>query len=112
MTYQTIALRLPGVGGKRVCTSCATRFYDLARTPPVCPKCGAEQPPDVPRAPLVRRAPTRHRMVKPVATTRDPDEDAPPVLDEDDEEAETDAPDDEDDDEDDVAEDPKDEPEH
>ncbi len=110
MSYQAIAERLPGVGGKRVCVSCATRFYDLARTPPVCPKCGAEQPPDVPRAPLVRRAPTRHRMVKAASITREPDEDAAPVLDpdeeaEEDDDAETDAVEDED--EVDAAEDPK-----
>jgi len=28
-------------GTKRVCQSCATRFYDLMRTPCTCPKCGA-----------------------------------------------------------------------
>jgi uncharacterized protein (TIGR02300 family) len=26
-------------GTKRVCQSCSTRFYDLMRTPCVCPKC-------------------------------------------------------------------------
>ncbi len=28
-------------GTKRTCTGCAARFYDLRKTPPVCPKCGA-----------------------------------------------------------------------
>ena len=28
-------------GTKRLCSSCGSRFYDLARTPIVCPKCGA-----------------------------------------------------------------------
>ena len=28
-------------GTKRVCQSCATKFYDFDRTPIVCPKCGA-----------------------------------------------------------------------
>ena len=28
-------------GVKRVCQVCHTRFYDLKRTPPVCPKCHA-----------------------------------------------------------------------
>ncbi len=92
MTYETIAVRLPGIGSKRVCVSCATRFYDLARTPPVCPKCGVEQPPDVPRPPPVRRSPaTRHRMMKgPAPAVREADEDAAPVLDPDDEEVEVD----------------------
>jgi len=92
MTYQTIAIRLPGIGGKRVCVSCATRFYDLARTPPVCPKCGVEQPPEPPRPPPMRRGPaTRHRMMKgPAPAAREPDEEAAPVLDPDDDEVEPD----------------------
>jgi uncharacterized protein (TIGR02300 family) len=29
-------------GTKRTCQSCASRFYDLARVPVICPKCGAD----------------------------------------------------------------------
>ena len=29
----------PEWGTKRVCQSCGTRFYDMMRTPCVCPKC-------------------------------------------------------------------------
>jgi uncharacterized protein (TIGR02300 family) len=91
MTYEVMATRLPGIGSKRICVSCATRFYDLTRRPPVCPKCGTEQPPDVPRAAPIRRSPTRHRMMKaPLPVARDADEDAAPVLDADEEEVETD----------------------
>jgi uncharacterized protein (TIGR02300 family) len=43
----------PELGTKRVCVSCGARFYDLARTPAVCPKCGTEQPAEQPR---LRRA--------------------------------------------------------
>ena len=39
----------PELGQKRVCVSCATRFYDLTRAPAVCPKCGTEQPAEQPR---------------------------------------------------------------
>jgi uncharacterized protein (TIGR02300 family) len=39
----------PELGTKRVCVSCSTRFYDLAKTPAICPKCGVEQPADQPR---------------------------------------------------------------
>lgn len=39
----------PELGSKRVCVSCGTRFYDLTKDPAVCPKCGAEQPAEVPR---------------------------------------------------------------
>lgn len=31
------------LGIKRTCCSCGTRFYDLNKMLPVCPKCGAEQ---------------------------------------------------------------------
>ncbi len=40
----------PELGMKRVCVSCGTRFYDLGRTPAVCPKCSTEQPVEQPRA--------------------------------------------------------------
>jgi uncharacterized protein (TIGR02300 family) len=39
----------PELGTKRVCVACATRFYDLTKSPAVCPKCGTEQPIDQPR---------------------------------------------------------------
>ncbi len=39
----------PELGTKRVCVSCGAKFYDLAKTPAICPKCGAEQPADLPR---------------------------------------------------------------
>ena len=43
----------PELGFKRVCVACNARFYDMTKAPPVCPKCGTEQPLDQPR---VRRA--------------------------------------------------------
>ncbi|APT58945.1 MAG: TIGR02300 family protein [Azospirillum brasilense] len=39
----------PELGTKRVCVACGTKFYDLTRTPAVCPKCGTEQPAEQPR---------------------------------------------------------------
>jgi len=32
----------PEWGLKRSCQSCGARFYDLLRSPIICPKCGAE----------------------------------------------------------------------
>ncbi len=32
----------PELGTKRTCSNCQSRFYDLARAPAICPKCGAE----------------------------------------------------------------------
>ncbi len=39
----------PELGMKRTCVACGTRFYDLTRTPIICPKCGTEQPAEQPR---------------------------------------------------------------
>ena len=39
----------PELGTKRVCVSCSAKFYDLCKTPAVCPKCSTEQPPEQPR---------------------------------------------------------------
>jgi uncharacterized protein (TIGR02300 family) len=40
----------PELGVKRVCVACGARFYDLMKTPAVCPKCGTEQPAEAPRS--------------------------------------------------------------
>ena len=37
----------PEWGVKRTCQSCSARFYDLARSPILCPKCGANVEPEV-----------------------------------------------------------------
>jgi uncharacterized protein (TIGR02300 family) len=39
----------PEFGTKCTCTGCHQRFYDLNRTPVICPKCGAQQSPETPR---------------------------------------------------------------
>lgn len=39
----------PELGTKRVCVSCGAKFYDLQKVPAVCPKCGTEQPAELPR---------------------------------------------------------------
>jgi hypothetical protein len=31
------------LGNKHVCFKCGTRFYDLKKPEPLCPKCGADQ---------------------------------------------------------------------
>ena len=38
----------PEWGQKRQCLSCGCRFYDMNRTPILCPKCGATVEPDQP----------------------------------------------------------------
>ena len=37
------------LGAKCTCTACHERFYDLNRSPAICPKCGVQQPPEKPR---------------------------------------------------------------
>lgn len=39
----------PELGTKCTCTGCHERFYDLNRSPAICPKCGVQQPPEKPR---------------------------------------------------------------
>ncbi|MCP4247318.1 MAG: TIGR02300 family protein [bacterium] len=31
------------LGTKHECTSCSTKFYDLGKAEPICPKCGLNQ---------------------------------------------------------------------
>lgn len=52
-TKGSITMAKPELGLKRVCVACAARFYDMTKSPPICPKCGTEQPIEQPR---VRRA--------------------------------------------------------
>lgn len=33
-------------GLKRLCPQCGTRYYDMKKNPPVCPKCGATYDPE------------------------------------------------------------------
>lgn len=34
---------MPDLGRKYTCYSCHTKFYDLGKPVPLCPKCGADQ---------------------------------------------------------------------
>jgi len=43
------------LGTKYVCFKCGTKFYDLKKPVPACPKCGADQR----DAPTGKSAPTR-----------------------------------------------------
>ncbi len=47
------------LGTKHVCFNCATKFYDLKKPVPACPKCGVDQrskPAAAPKAALKRVA--------------------------------------------------------
>jgi uncharacterized protein (TIGR02300 family) len=49
----------PELGLKRICGSCGAKFYDLARDPIICPKCGTLYVPTAASA----RAPVRAEPV-------------------------------------------------
>ncbi len=66
----------PELGTKCTCTGCHERFYDLNRSPAICPRCGLQQPPEKSR--MLRRprgtfgAGSQQRQ-PPVAVTIDDD---------------------------------------
>lgn len=51
------------LGTKHVCFKCGTKFYDLKKSDPTCPKCGA----DPRQSPAVKAPPAERR---PRATAR------------------------------------------
>jgi len=55
------------LGTKYVCYKCGTKFYDLKKPVPACPKCGADQR----EAPVAK--PTSARAAK-AAPPREPEE--------------------------------------
>lgn len=53
------------LGRKFTCYSCHTKFYDLGKPVPTCPKCGADQR-DADEAPVVTTGRGRKVVEKPV----------------------------------------------
>jgi uncharacterized protein (TIGR02300 family) len=70
----------PELGTKCTCAGCRVRFYDLSRSPAICPKCGVEQPPEQPRVPRPARSTfgSRYQSRQP-PTAIVADDDAEPV---------------------------------
>ena len=64
----------PELGLKRVCVSCGTRFYDLARAPAICPKCGTEQPAEQPKLKRATAVPDERLKKRPAAQEAEGDE--------------------------------------
>lgn len=64
----------PELGTKRVCVACGAKFYDLQKTPAVCPKCGTEQPAEAPgRKRGGGNVAEEKRVKKPAADAEDAD---------------------------------------
>src|SRR5437870_1546012 len=53
---------MPDLGKKYTCYSCHTKFYDLGKAVPLCPKCGADQR-DAEEAPVAPTSRSRSRAV-------------------------------------------------
>jgi predicted nucleic acid-binding Zn-ribbon protein len=82
------------LGTKHVCYKCGTRFYDLKKPEPICPKCGADQR----QSPAVK-APAEKRSrapAKPPAPAPEPEVEAADAEGDDDAESEDDDEDDDD----------------
>lgn len=82
------------LGTKHVCFKCGTRFYDLKKPEPICPKCGADQR----QSPAVK-APAEKRS-RPAARPPAPEPEAEVADTEAEEELEQDDDDDDEDDDD------------
>jgi uncharacterized protein (TIGR02300 family) len=82
------------LGTKYTCFKCGTKFYDLKKPAPVCPKCGADQreSPALKPAPAERRPRPRPPEPKPPEVEVEPeaDEDADETVEEDEDPAEED----------------------
>lgn len=70
------------LGTKYVCFKCTTKFYDLKKPAPTCPKCGADQR----DAPVVK--PEKKGRGSAAAVAKDADEIELPATDEEEAEAE------------------------
>lgn len=61
----------PELGAKQICPTCTSKFYDLARRPAVCPKCGTQFDPE---------EAMRNRRVRARSTPADYEEQEEPVA--------------------------------
>jgi uncharacterized protein (TIGR02300 family) len=80
------------LGAKHTCYQCGTRFYDLKKPAPICPKCGADQrhsPAQKSPAAGERRRAAPKPPAEPVldVVPEDVEEDAKEPVDEDEEES-------------------------
>jgi uncharacterized protein (TIGR02300 family) len=41
--YSAAAMAAKDLGSKFICFKCSTKFYDMKKPEPVCPKCGSDQ---------------------------------------------------------------------
>ena len=63
---------MPELGKKYTCYSCHTKFYDLGKPEPLCPKCGADQR-DAEETPVITSHRGRRIVEEPVDEPEFPD---------------------------------------
>jgi uncharacterized protein (TIGR02300 family) len=71
------------LGTKHVCFKCATKFYDMKKPAPICPKCGADQR----EAPVLKPATASQRRAAAAEAAREEEEAEVPGLEEEETEA-------------------------
>lgn len=80
----------PDLGTKHSCFNCGTRFYDLRKPDPICPKCGADQR-QTPTRPTASTGEKRRSRAAPASEVEVTAEDGPiPEADDEDEEEDDD----------------------
>ena len=94
---------MANLGKKYTCYSCHTKFYDLGKPLPLCPKCGADQR-DAEEQPLVTSGRGKRVIEEPLDDEFESEDEvtpaaASPVAEEDDAYEEPEAEDDDDDEE-------------
>ena len=78
---------MPELGKKYECAECGTKFYDLGKPEPICPKCGTNQRGLQEPQKTVAPAPRPRAVVAPVAPPVEvPDEELPDDIGDEDEE--------------------------
>lgn len=87
------------LGTKHTCFKCQTRFYDLGKPEPICPKCGADQRQSPALKPSTASEKRSRPKPAPAAPVAPETEEAEVEVDEDDVEADEDADEDDDADE-------------
>jgi hypothetical protein len=66
------------LGSKFVCFKCNTKFYDMKKPDPVCPKCGADQRESPANRPVEKKS--RLSAVPKAVVPVEPDEPAAPAA--------------------------------